>query len=154
MSDRDPRTVLTTNHAEAAEKVVELLASKGIVAEVYTPPLRAISEPLMGTTELSIPEEHEVRVTDPTKAEEVRTLLEGLQEVAAFQSRRQKREQQTGTLTAACEDCGKSSDWPAAVMGTTEVCPHCGGYMDIPDPDEDWGDMDFGEGEEEGEEKE
>ena len=30
-------------------------------------------------------------------------------------------------------------------MGTTEVCPHCAGYMDIPDPDDDWSDVDFGE---------
>jgi hypothetical protein len=40
-------------------------------------------------------------------------------------------------------------------MGTTEVCRHCGGYMDIPDPDEDWSDVDFGEpeGEDGGDEK-
>jgi hypothetical protein len=50
-------------------------------------------------------------------------------------------------VTATCEDCGKSSEWPAAVMGTTEVCPHCGGYMDIPDPDDDFSGMDFGEDE-------
>jgi hypothetical protein len=30
-------------------------------------------------------------------------------------------------------------------MGTTEVCPHCGAYMDVPDPDDDWSDMDFGQ---------
>ena len=33
-------------------------------------------------------------------------------------------------------------------MGTTEICPHCNGYMDIPDPDEDWSDVDFGSEEE------
>ena len=55
----------------------------------------------------------------------------------------------TGTVTVACEDCGKSSDWPATAMGTTEVCPHCAGYMDVPDPDEDWSDVDFGTEDEE-----
>ena len=29
-------------------------------------------------------------------------------------------------------------------MGKTEVCPHCGQYMDVPDPDENWDDVDFG----------
>jgi hypothetical protein len=28
-------------------------------------------------------------------------------------------------------------------MGTTETCPHCSHYMDIPDPDEDWSGVDF-----------
>jgi hypothetical protein len=36
-------------------------------------------------------------------------------------------------------------------MGTTETCPHCTGYMDIPDPDDDWSGVDFGDPE--GEEK-
>ena len=65
-----------------------------------------------------------------------------------------KHAKRTGTVTATCEDCGKSSGVAAAKMGTTEVCPHCGGYMDIPDPEEDWSDVDFGEAEgENGEEK-
>jgi hypothetical protein len=34
-------------------------------------------------------------------------------------------------------------------MGTTENCPHCTQYMDIPDPDDDWGDVDFGTDDEE-----
>ena len=62
---------------------------------------------------------------------------------------REKRASRTGTTTAICEDCGKSSDWPASAMGTTELCPHCQHYMDIPDPDEDWGGVDFGKDEEE-----
>ena len=39
-------------------------------------------------------------------------------------------------------------------MGTTETCPHCGAYIDIPDPDDDstWADVDFGQ--EEGEDGE
>ena len=59
-------------------------------------------------------------------------------------------------MTATCEDCGKPSEWPAVTMGTTDLCPHCGAYMDIPDPDDDWSDVDFGapEGDEEEEAKE
>jgi hypothetical protein len=34
-------------------------------------------------------------------------------------------------------------------MGTTEVCPHCTAYLDVPDPDEDWSGVDFGQAEDE-----
>jgi hypothetical protein len=30
-------------------------------------------------------------------------------------------------------------------MGTTENCPKCEAYMDIPDPDDDWSGVDIGE---------
>ncbi len=54
-------------------------------------------------------------------------------------------------MAAVCEECGKSSEWPAEVMGTTETCPHCQAYMDIPDPDDDWSGVDFGESEDDAE---
>ena len=54
----------------------------------------------------------------------------------------------------ACEECGRASEWPASQMGTTQDCPHCGAYMDIPDPEENWDEADFEEGEgEEGKEE-
>ena len=28
-------------------------------------------------------------------------------------------------------------------MGTIQDCPQCGQYMDVPDPDENWDDVDF-----------
>jgi hypothetical protein len=61
---------------------------------------------------------------------------------------RDQRSNRTGTVTAVCEECGKSSEWPATIMGTTETCPHCAAYMDIPDPDDDWAEVDVGEAEE------
>jgi hypothetical protein len=36
-------------------------------------------------------------------------------------------------------------------MGTTETCPKCGAYMDVPDPDDDWSGVDFGAPEEDNE---
>ena len=41
-------------------------------------------------------------------------------------------------LIQHCAACGNHVYFPR------EICPHCGGYMDIPDPDEDWSDVDFG----------
>ena len=64
------------------------------------------------------------------------------------------RSTRTGTVEAVCEECGKSSQWPASQMGTTQDCPHCHNYMDVPDPEENWDEVDFEEGEgEEGEEE-
>ena len=65
-------------------------------------------------------------------------LIGQAEEVAAVRKAKEKRSARTGTVTAVCDECGKSSEWPAAAMGTTENCPHCSQYMDIPDPDDDW----------------
>ena len=72
------------------------------------------------------------------------TLAEFLEFDAALREIRQRRASRTGTVTATCEECGKASEWPAVDMGSTQECPHCARYMDVPDPDEDWSDVDFG----------
>jgi hypothetical protein len=64
--------------------------------------------------------------------------------MAAVRAIQERRASRTGNVTVVCEECGKSSDWPATAMGTTEYCPHCQAYMDIPDPEDDWSDVDFG----------
>jgi hypothetical protein len=155
MADEHPLTVFAAENAQVAEAVIKLLAGSGIAAEVYSPPPQTESSPLTGTT-MSTPDELEIRVTNPTQLKEAKELMDSAVASAALRAIREKRANRTGTVTAVCEDCGKSSEWPASAMGTTETCPHCGSYMDIPDPDENWGDMDFGQTEEdegEGEEK-
>jgi hypothetical protein len=102
-------------------------------------------------SEVSAAEEFEIRVTDPAKISEARELLSTAESAAAVRAIREKRLQRTGTVTAVCEECGKSSEWPADTMGTTDTCPNCGAYMDIPDPDDDWSGVDFGQDEEESE---
>jgi rRNA maturation protein Nop10 len=100
------------------------------------------------------PEDFEIRVTDPKQADAAKELLTEAVAAGMKKAIREKRAARTGTTTATCEDCGKPSDWPASAMGTTEVCPHCGGYMDIPDPEEDdWSGVDFGEDEDAKEEE-
>jgi hypothetical protein len=153
MTDRDPRTVFVAENVKLAEAVLELLAANNITAEI-APVAPVESSALTGM--IDAPEEFPILVNDEKKAEEARQLLAIAENKAAVHAAASKRAARTGTVTATCEDCGKASEWPAAVMGTTEICPHCGGYMDIPDPDEDWSDVDFGaeeEGEEEGEAK-
>ncbi len=149
MSEPNPLTVYVAENAALAEAVIQLLASSGIAAEIAQLPPAPISA-LTGMSEES-GDEFPIVVTVPAQLKEAKELLTSAENVAALRAVREKRAMRTGTVNATCEDCGKPSDWPASVMGTTEICPHCAGYMDIPDPDEDWSDMDFGEPEGEGE---
>ena len=149
MSDeRDPRTVYLAENAKLAEAALQFLISNDIPAE-FGPVAPVETSALTG--ESSTPEEFPILVIDPTKVEDAKALLTRVEQYPAFRAIMEKRAARTGTVTATCEDCGKPSDWPASAMGTTEVCPHCQGYMDIPDPDEDWSGVDFGEDEEAGE---
>lgn len=145
-ADSDPHTVLVTDSTKVADTVVDWLVAAGIAAEVFVPPARAAGDVITGISE-SAAKELEVRVNDLTKVEEAKKMLSDAQRTAQLHEIRNRRASRTGTVTAVCEDCGKSSEWDASVMGTTENCPHCTAYMDIPDPDDDWSDMDFGENE-------
>jgi hypothetical protein len=149
MSEPNPETVFVVESSRIAEAVVGLLAANGIAAEVFTDATQTIAEPVTGVSEVSPAERFEIRVSVPAKAEEARTLLTSAENAAIMQKIREQRQQRTGTVTATCEECGESSEWPADTMGTTDNCPNCGAYMDIPDPDDDWSDVDFGEPEDE-----
>ncbi len=153
-TEPDPRIVFVAESAHVAEAVVQLLATNDIPAEVAALPSQTNTDPLTGATETAPTEEFPIVVTEQGKLEAARDLLATAHSQAKMRAVREKRANRTGTLTVACEDCGKSSEWPAQLMGTTEMCPHCGGYMDIPDPDEDWSGMDFGDAEDEVEPKE
>ncbi len=142
MPDHDPRTVFVAENAQVAEAVIQLLAANGITAEIEQPPPPETSA-LTGFSDPP-PEEFPVFVTTPGKVDEAKELLTTAVNASLIRAVREKRANRTGTVTATCEDCGKSSEWPATAMGTTESCPHCGNYMDIPDPDEDWSQVDFG----------
>lgn len=148
--ERHPHCVEVLEDMAAARTLAEWLTAKGFPAEPMMPDVVAMAGDSLGIA----PETFtgfEVRVTKPEHAEPARQALDEMkEEVAAIRERRQKRAERTGTVSAVCEDCGKPSEWPASAMGTTETCPHCGRYLDVPDPDENWDDADFS-GEEEGE---
>ena len=152
MNERDPRTVFVADNSKMADAVILYLAANDIPAEI-APAAPIESSALTGMADLS--EEFPALVNDPNKAEDARALLARAETMPAVRAAAEKRAARTGTVNAVCADCGKASDWPATAMGTTEVCPHCGGYMDVPDPDDDWSDVDFGAPEgDEGEAKE
>jgi hypothetical protein len=151
--ERDPRTVFVADSTRLADAVIQLLAANSIPAEVG--PVAPVETSAL-TGESSAPGEFPILVTNPTKVEDARTLLADAEKLPALRAVLDKRSARTGTVEAMCEDCGKPSTWPATAMGTTEVCPYCGNYMDVPDPDDnEWSDVDFGvpEGDEDEEEE-
>lgn len=156
MADDNPLTVFVAEKLQMAEAVVALLATSGVTAELVAPPPKADPEPVLGGADMVTADAIEVRVADEKQAEKAREVLGTAIARAKLQALHEKRAARTGTVTAACEECGKTSEWPAAAMGTTETCPHCAAYMDVPDPDDDWSGVDVGdaEGDDEGSETE
>jgi hypothetical protein len=145
MAEENSLTVFVADSEKVAEAVIGLLAGAGIAAEIYVPPIDTTSEPITGASEIvSKGVELEIRVQDEAQLKDAKELIASAVGAAAVRAVREKRATRTGNVAATCEDCGKPSEWPATAMGTTEVCPHCGSYMDIPDPDEDWSGVDFG----------
>jgi hypothetical protein len=138
--DRDPRCVHVAPDLRVANIYAAWLGEKGFLCEAVAPDIPDSSPDGLAPTEAT-PPGVEVRVIDVDQAQKARDAIEESQAVRAVRERRAAR---TGTVTAACEECGASSEWPAVDMGSTQECPTCGRYMDVPDPDEDWGDVDFG----------
>jgi len=140
--ERDPRCVYVFEDAVAANALAAWLTDKGYPALVHDPG-PAVSGDALGLTE-AVGTGFEVRVADPDHAAAARTAVDEQKEaLATVRAAQERRASRTGTVTVVCEDCGKASDWPAAEMGRTQNCPHCGGYMDVPDPDENWDGVDF-----------
>jgi len=141
--ERHPQCVLVAQEMATARLLAEWLTDKGFPAEPIMPAAIATPGDSLGFTEETF-NGIEVRVLSAEHVKPAKSAIEEMKdEVTAVQERRQKRAERTGTVNAVCEDCGKASDWPALAMGTTETCPHCGNYMDVPDPDENWDDVDF-----------
>ncbi|HJZ53748.1 MAG TPA: hypothetical protein VKE74_02255 [Gemmataceae bacterium] len=144
MPERDPRFVLAVPEPKVAELLAAWLTEKGFPAEPVALPPTTATDPITHAA-VPLPGEFQVWVVKIEHAEAAREAIEEQRAgVQALREREAKRANRTGTVTALCEDCGKESDWPATAMGTTQSCPHCHRYMDVPDPDENWDDVDFG----------
>lgn len=134
MPQRDPKCVFETDNSASAEHIANMLTAEGFPAKV-------MHEDSLGLSDRAL----EVWVVDQAHIDPAKKWLE--EEMKPEQDARRARSERTGTVAVECEECGESSEWPAKEMGSTQVCPHCEKYMDIPDPDENWDDLDVGESE-------
>jgi ribosomal protein S27E len=137
---RDPRCVFVGESAAQAETVAAYLSGQGIAAEVIEPNTLGGLDGLNFFTGIGA-RGLEVWVHDPAAVPRARELLEAQAESLA------QREARTGFVETECEECGARVKFPASEAGTVQDCPNCGAYLDVPDPDADGGDEDFGDDE-------
>jgi hypothetical protein len=146
--ERHPQTILVAEEFSTANALAEWLTEKGFPAEVVRPSAAATPGDSLGLSP-EIGSGIEVRVLSVEHVEPAKQAIEEQKAaIAEIRAHEEKRAARTGTVEAVCEECGKASTWPASQMGSTQDCPHCAAYMDIPDPEETWDEADFEEGEE------
>jgi hypothetical protein len=78
-------------------------------------------------------------LVDQRDLERAKTLVAEFETAAAQrrQSRQVHSESETEVIGVRCEDCGRTSSYPASQRGTAQECPKCGGYVDVGEIDED-----------------
>ena len=122
---RDPKCVYVGNDFGQANVVAGWLQGQGIPAEVMNQATMGglISPALTGATGM------EVWVVDAAQAPEAIRLL-GDHMVSQI-----TRDQRGPPLFVTCEECGKTSNFPAKQRGSVQECPHCTAYLDVEDLD-------------------
>ena len=141
MISRDQRCVYVVDNLADGGLVIALLGEEGIEAEIINSATLGGLEGVASLAPRAGIKGMEVWVHDLSKVQRATQLLE--ERFEQVRARRAQREARTGTIDAVCEECGKSSTFPASQAGTVQDCPHCQRYMDVPDPDDEWN-QDFG----------
>ena len=117
---RDPKCVFVASTMGQAHIVAGWLQEHGITAEVMNPVTMGGWGPaLEAATGV------EVWILNPAQAPEAILLLgEHALELVT-------KPQAGPPLDVVCEECGKSSTFPARQRGTVQSCPHCSAYLDV-----------------------
>jgi ribosomal protein S27E len=137
--NRSPRCVYVSDTLGVAEIVAGWLKEQDIAAEVMdTATLGGFDGKTSITPWVASNRGIEVWVPD-ADVDRARELLAAKTE--EFRLKADQRATRTGTVEAVCEECGHSATFAASAAGTVEDCPSCGAYLDVPDPDEQWDDM-------------
>ena len=144
MIEPDPRCVLTIPDRRTAALIADWLTERGFPAEATVLGLRNPSELLREGQSAPVVE---VRVIDLHHAKGARELLSA--NAAGLAALHEHQTNRLLSVVVTCEECGKTSTWSGEDLGTTQDCPHCLAYMDVPHPDEKWHDEDFGSPEDE-----
>ena len=142
MTDRDPKCVHVADSVATANLIVSWLSDHDIAAEVAREQSQGGIEGLTGWTAGASENGIEVRVTHPEHAEKARQLLAAHEE--QLSAERVARAALTGTVSAECEECGKTTEFPAAQQGSVQECPHCLKWIDVPDPNDNWDEAEEG----------
>ena len=87
-----------------------------------------------------IPEIHKPQVWVDRSDVERKPVLDEF-ERRSRELRPEDAKEQTGSQAeVVCEECGRTTSFPAAQSGSVQQCPHCGAYVDVVDGEQpdDW----------------
>jgi hypothetical protein len=117
---KDPVAVYKPRTLAEGQEIAELLSESGIAAQVVT-------------------EEVVVARADAERAGEAFKTFPQL--LAMGQPSLTPDASGQSFVTAVCEECGESSIFDGALLGSVQDCPHCGKFMDVAAGGEDleWG---------------
>ncbi|HUU82844.1 MAG TPA: DUF2007 domain-containing protein [Phycisphaerae bacterium] len=124
---RDLPCVYRAADIEEAKVVVAWLSEQGIAALVKDEHAAA----MMQTSLIVAPEGIEVCVTNAEDAARATALLRD-----HFARKDRRGSPDAGPVAATCEECGRTSEFPAAQGGSVQNCPHCKAYIDVPEATE------------------
>ncbi len=131
MISRDPSCVFVAADAAQAAVVANWLEHQGVPAQVMDTMTLGGLEGLTAWTGISA-RGIEVWVVRQADAEVACTMIaEHDQALSALLAGKAS----AGAVSAHCEECGCTSEFPGQQRGTVQNCPHCGRYLDVPDGD-------------------
>jgi hypothetical protein len=140
---RDPKGVFVASDMGTASVVINFLGAHDIPAQLMNQMMLGGFEGLTPYAPGISHKGMEIWVVYPEDAEKARTLLKEHGDRMAADA--ESRANLTGTVSVVCEECGKSADFPASDRGTVQSCPHCAKWVDVPDPNENWDEMEQAE---------
>jgi hypothetical protein len=127
MAIRDPLVAYNASSNVEAQMVCGLLLDAGIQAQVIED--HSLAGLWIGGTMTDI---HRPQVwIERADAERARPVLTEYEQRAA--ERRAAASDTSKVIEVVCEECGKSSQFPAAQQGSVQSCPHCRAFVDVGD---------------------
>jgi hypothetical protein len=147
MINRDAKCVFVANTLGEAEAATTWLDGEGVTAQVMDVNTLGGLDGLTWLSPTGVGQRGiEVWVKDAGDIERARTLLAGHE--AALQAKAKVLADDATPVDVVCEDCGKTTRFPAAQRGSVQSCSVCAAFIDVPGDDEDWSEAEAaGEGE-------
>ena len=118
----EPVLIRRTATTEEAEIIVAWLDSEGIKA--FIPDRDSFGTFAFGVTDH---EGVEIYAADEAMAKKAREALDRHDRAQIDQLRRAG-----GSVKLKCTECGEQVEFGAGMRGSTQECPECGAYVDIP----------------------
>jgi DNA-directed RNA polymerase subunit RPC12/RpoP len=131
MALQDPVAVYNATNNVESHMLCNILRDAGIEA-FTTDDVSVVGVWMFGL----LPEIHKPQVwIDRKDVERAKPLLENYEDqlLERQEADRHKLSLDDAAIEVTCEECGRSSLFPAEQRDTVQDCPHCGSYVDVGD---------------------